>query len=94
MGLAVLPARLKNELVEVEKYLLGEENQMADYHLPWADEMHQRYDKELTTENVNDIVQKEVGHIFLRVLEDAGVFKRTEQGQNAFKQFIATIIGA
>jgi UDPglucose--hexose-1-phosphate uridylyltransferase len=88
MGLAVLPARLKTELVQVEKYLLNEGNQIADYHTPWAEEMKQHYGKELAAATVTEIIQKEVGYKFLRVLEDAGVFKRTKEGQKAFQKFI------
>lgn len=91
MGLAVLPSRLKTELAEVEKYLLGEPNQIAGYHLPWADEMKDRYKEKITPLTVEKIVQKEVGFKFLRVLEDAGVFKRNEQGQRAFRKFISTL---
>ncbi|MCT2885791.1 UDP-glucose--hexose-1-phosphate uridylyltransferase, partial [Lentilactobacillus parabuchneri] len=42
MGRAILPARLKTEMKEVQKYVLGEDNQIADYHKPWADELKQR----------------------------------------------------
>ncbi|MEQ7215494.1 UDP-glucose--hexose-1-phosphate uridylyltransferase [Enterococcus asini] len=89
MGLAVLPPRLATELTEVEHYLLGEDNQIADYHLEWADELKERYD--FTTENVEAIVQKEVGLVFAKVLEHAGVFKRDEVGQAAFDRFVQTL---
>jgi UDPglucose--hexose-1-phosphate uridylyltransferase len=92
MGLAVLPARLKTELQEVEKFLLDESNQIADYHTPWANEMNIRYAGKITAETVTDIVQKEVGYKFLRVLEDAGVFKRSEEGQKAFQRFIHSLV--
>jgi len=90
MGLAVLPARLKIELKEVEKYLLNEPNTIEDYHVTWADELKSCYQQHLTAGNVSEIVQKEVGLIFLRVLEDAGVFKRDQLGRQAFKRFIST----
>ena len=86
MGLAVLPPRLKTELVEVEKYVLNQANEIADYHRPWADEMKVHYT--FTTENATAIVRQEVGKIFEQVLADAGVFKRNEQGQAAFMRFI------
>jgi len=89
MGLAILPPRLKTELEEVEKYLLEEENEMASYHKEWADSIKTHH--QLTKENVNEVVQKEVGQVFKRVLEDAGVFKRDEQGQAGFKRFIDTL---
>ncbi|MDT2810813.1 UDP-glucose--hexose-1-phosphate uridylyltransferase [Enterococcus asini] len=89
MGLAVLPPRLATELTEVERYLLGEDNQIAAYHLDWADELKERYD--FTRENVEAIVQKEVGLVFAKVLEHAGVFKRDEVGQAAFDRFVQTL---
>lgn len=88
MGLAVLPARLKIELKEVEKYILDEENSIAEYHVKWADELKAKYAKEITAKTVSDIVKKETGYIFLRVLEDAGVFKRNEAGKAGFEKFI------
>jgi len=88
MGLAVLPARLKTELKEVEKYILDEENSIAEYHVKWADELKAKYEKEITAQTVSDIVKKETGYIFLRVLEDAGVFKRNEAGKAGFERFI------
>ncbi|MEL5940205.1 UDP-glucose--hexose-1-phosphate uridylyltransferase, partial [Tetragenococcus halophilus] len=90
MGLAILPPRLKTELEEVEKYLLEEENKMASYHKKWADSIKMNH--QLTKENVNEVIQKELGQVFKRVLEDAGVFKRDEQGQAGFKRFIDTCL--
>lgn len=89
MGLAVLPPRLATELNEVEHYLLDKENELAEYHQEWADQMKRNYS--FSSENVTEIVQKEVGLIFEQVLTDAGVFKRDEQGQKAFKRFIETL---
>ncbi|SHJ69822.1 UDP-glucose--hexose-1-phosphate uridylyltransferase [Propionispora hippei] len=91
MGLAVLPARLEWELKEVEHFLLGREHRVADYHLAWAEELAQRYKGTVTPDNAEAIVRREVAAKFLRVLEDAGVFKRNEAGMAAFKQFIATL---
>lgn len=89
MGLAVLPPRLKDELKEVEKYLLNEENTIADYHQKWAEAIKAKH--QLTKENVESIIQEEVGQVFAKVLEDAGVFKRTQAGQQAFQRFIDTL---
>ena len=86
MGLAVLPPRLATELVEVEKYLLEEENQIADYHVEWADTLKSTHT--FTKENAREILYNEVGLVFARVLEDAGVFKRNEEGQAAFQRFL------
>lgn len=91
MGLAVLPARLKSELAEVEKYLLRQENNLNEYHLAWADDMLKRYGSDITPDSVNGIVQKEVGYKFLRVLEDACVFKRNSEGQEAFLRFMQNL---
>ncbi|WP_339060985.1 UDP-glucose--hexose-1-phosphate uridylyltransferase [Tepidibacillus marianensis] len=88
MGLAVLPARLATELVEIEKFLLGESQEVREYHLPWAIELQERYGTSINRDSVTEIVRKEVGFKFLRCLEDAGVFKRDEKGQTAFRRFI------
>lgn len=86
MGLAVLPPRLKDELQEVERYLVGEENTMAAYHKEWADQI--KAAQTITKSSVHEVVQQEVGNVFARVLEDAGVFKRDAAGNAAFKRFI------
>lgn len=86
MGLAVLPPRLATELEEVRAYLLDQPNQIAAYHIPWAQEMKETYT--ITEENVTEIVYQEVGGIFAKVLEYAGVFKRDASGQAAFMRFI------
>ncbi len=88
MGLAVLPARLIPELKEVEKYILGKEHEIAEYHRDWAEQLRQKYKEQAHTENIGDIIKKEVTFKFMRVLEDAGVFKRNEQGMAAFIRFI------
>lgn len=89
MGLAVLPPRLESELKEVEKYLLNEENTIADYHITWADQLKAM--NQITSENVTKVVQTAVGTVFARVLEDAGVFKRDVEGQEGFTRFINTL---
>ncbi|WP_010676873.1 UDP-glucose--hexose-1-phosphate uridylyltransferase [Bacillus timonensis] len=85
MGLAVLPARLKTELLEVEKYVIGETDSVNPIHQEWAEEL-KAYTP--TKEDVHELVKREVGKKFMRVLEDAGVYKRDEAGQTAFKRFI------
>ena len=89
MGLAVLPPRLEPELKEVEKYLLNEANEIAEYHVAWADELKRV--NTITQENVTEVVQKAVGAAFARVLEDSGVFKRDVEGQEGFTRFINTL---
>ncbi|MCT4398506.1 UDP-glucose--hexose-1-phosphate uridylyltransferase [Pediococcus ethanolidurans] len=86
MGRAILPARLKAELLEVQRYLLKQSNEMKPYHKKWADQLQEKY--QFTADNVQEIVDQEVGRVFLRVLEDAGVFKQTTDGQTGFMKFI------
>lgn len=90
MGLAILPPRLKSELEEVEKYLLGLDNMIADYHLDWAHELKEKYPV-IQEKNVKELVQHEVGQVFARILEDAGVYKRDVEGKTAFMRFIKTV---
>ncbi|WP_164217782.1 UDP-glucose--hexose-1-phosphate uridylyltransferase [Virgibacillus sp. YIM 98842] len=87
MGLAVLPARLKEELAEIRKELIGEESQIASYHQPWADELKEKYGTLPDSKEADDVLEKEVGNKFARVLEDAGVFK----DHDAFERFIHTL---
>ena len=86
MGLAILPPRLKKELAEVEHYLLDEPHQLDISHQKWADELKRT--KKITKETVGEIIEDAVGSVFLRVLEDAGVYKQTSEGKSAFKRFI------
>lgn len=87
MGLAILPPRLKAELAEVKKYLLGLDSQVAAYHQPWADRLKAEH-PDVTEERAEEIIRASVGQIFARVLEDAGVYKRTPEGQVAFMRFV------
>lgn len=93
MGLAVLPARLKKELEGVRTAILTgadlRQDETLGKHADWVDELRQRYD--FTPENTEDILRQEVGAVFTRVLEDAGVFKRNDAGQQAFGRFLAAI---
>ncbi|MBR1987003.1 MAG: UDP-glucose--hexose-1-phosphate uridylyltransferase [Mogibacterium sp.] len=91
MGLAVLPARLRDELAAVEKGLLEGRDLTEDPatapHAEWAAGITAEH-PELNAENAGEILQQEVGKVFAAVLEDAGVFKRTENGRAAFGRFI------
>ncbi|HEM4055357.1 TPA: UDP-glucose--hexose-1-phosphate uridylyltransferase [Streptococcus suis] len=87
MGLAILPPRLKTELAEVKKYLLGQASQVAAYHQPWADRLKAEH-PDVTEERAEEVIRASVGQIFARVLEDAGVYKRTLDGQAAFLRFV------
>lgn len=93
MGLAILPPRLKTELAEVTKYLLDQPNQMVENHRSWADEIKDRH-ADINVNNVQAVVQDEVGQVFARVLADAGVFKDDAAGQAGFRRFIAALAKA
>ncbi|MBO5544079.1 MAG: UDP-glucose--hexose-1-phosphate uridylyltransferase [Oscillospiraceae bacterium] len=92
MGLAVLPARLLEELDALKTAMLrGEDlrqNALTAAHADWAEEILRRRD--FTEENAESVLQEEVGAVFERVLEDAGVFKRDEAGRAAFRRFLKT----
>ena len=88
MGLAILPPRLKEEVEQVAAYLVGEGISIADYHQEWADELKESNPDLKDKIQALEIVQESVGKIFARVLEDAGVYKQTEEGQAAFMRFV------
>lgn len=94
MGLAVLPSRLKEELEILADYLVeGKDirsNEKIEKHADWVEAFRGKYDA-FTSENVMDILKKEVGITFTHVLEDAGVYKCTEEGRKAFTKFIKTL---
>ena len=91
MGLAVLPARLKAELQALEEAILSgaELSGELEKHAHWVNELQQKH--HFTAENVSDILKAEVGVVFAKVLEHAGVFKRSPEGQAAFRRFIDTV---
>ena len=93
MGLAVLPARLKGELKELADVLVSggdlRGSESIAKHADWAEELKTRYT--FTADNVEGILQDEVGKVFARVLEDAGVYKCTPEGRAAFETFIASV---
>ena len=88
MGLAVLPARLKGELAELEKAILSGSLLTGELekHAPWVEELKTRYT--FTAENTASILREEVGQVFAKVLEHAGVYGRNEAGQASFQRFI------
>lgn len=93
MGLAVLPARLKREMAMLEDAILtGQDirsNPEIEKHAEWAAEWKDKYD--LTEENIHSVIQDEIGRVFVKVLECAGVYKRTEEGRKAFERFLRTL---
>jgi len=97
LGLAVLPGRLVNELKELSYYIVNRsrieelndrENLLK--HKEWCLEIINSY-SDINEKNVEEIMQKEVGLRFLKVLEDAGVYKRDKRGREAFDKFINTL---
>lgn len=94
MGLAVLPARLKKEMELLAEYILAgkdiRENPELLKHADWTEEFLPRY-ADIREDNIMEILQEEIGKVFVAVLEDAGVYKCTPQGQAAFERFIRSI---
>ena len=93
MGLAVLPARLKEELAAVADSLVSgsdlRASALTEKHADWAERFQTKYT--ITRENALDIVQRETGLVFAQVLEHAGVYKRSNEGREAFLRFLKTI---
>lgn len=90
MGLAILPPRLKTELADVRAFLLDKEelSQVETMHQAWAEDLKANYHPTTETE-AQEIVEKSLGDIFTRILEDAGVFKTDDDGRTGFEQFIS-----
>ena len=93
MGLAVLPARLKAELKELEELIVSggdiSASETCAKHAPWVEELKTRYT--FTPENTEGILRQEVGVVFMKVLEHAGVFKRDDAGRAAFLRFAGSV---
>ena len=93
MGLAVLPARLKDEIADMKSAILGgrdfSESESTAKHKAWFEAFCSNYN--FTEENTEDILKKEIGKTFVRVLSDAGVYKNTAEGRKAFLRFIRSI---
>ena len=94
MGLAVLPSRLKKEMELLAECLVNGKD-ISDYeelkkHEAWVCQFIEKYD-EITKDNVIGILKEEIGQVFVKVLEDAGVYKCTEEGREAFERFISTL---
>ncbi len=91
MGLAVLPARLKGEMELLKEYILAgkdiRSNDQIEKHADWVDEFLPSY-PDVNSENIEHIIEQEVGKVFCQVLEDAGVYKCTADGLEAFRRFI------
>ncbi len=91
MGLAVLPARLKDEMEALSEAILEKKdlrsNEALEKHADWAEEFLPKYEK-IDASNITDILHQEIGNVFMQVLEDAGVYKQTKEGQEAFMRFV------
>lgn len=94
MGLAVLPARLKGEMELLKEYILEKKdissNETIEKHASWVAEFLPSY-PEVNAENIDHILEEEVGKVFVKVLEDAGVYKCTEKGRTDFMRFLNTL---
>jgi UDPglucose--hexose-1-phosphate uridylyltransferase len=94
MGLAVLPSRLKGELEELADAIVNHKDirsmESIAKHADWVDEFMAHYE-DVNASNVEAVLQQEVGKVFCQVLEDAGVYKCTEEGLQAFRRFIAAL---
>lgn len=94
MGLAVLPSRLKQEMELLAEYILEKKdirrNEQLEKHADWVEEFLPRY-REVNKSNVMNILQEEIGRVFVAVLEDAGVYKCTPDGFQAFLRFVETL---
>ncbi len=94
MGLAVLPARLKNEMALLQDAILENKDikndEVLSKHYDWAEEIRAKYDL-ITKENIDKIIKDEIGLVFAKVLEHAGVYKRTPEGISAFKKFAESV---
>ncbi len=94
MGLAVLPARLKDEIAELKAAMLSGENISSNEkiasHAAWAEELKAKH-TDINDKNIDKIIEDEIGIVFAKVLEHAGVYKRSEEGIKAFKRFIESV---
>ena len=94
MGLAVLPARLKEEMAVLKDCLLNgkdvRQNDMVAKHGDWADMIKEKY-ADINEENADRILQDEIGYVYAGILEQCGVFKRDEAGRQAFSRFIEAV---
>lgn len=100
MGLAVLPARLKGEMGQLKEAILSGADIRAEEalakHADWAEEFCAKYERmgtKMDASNIDGIIDKEIGLVFLQVLEDAGVYKRTAEGMEAFGRFLEAVNG-
>ncbi len=94
MGLAVLPARLKEEMEHLAAAILSgadiRQDEELEKHADWVEQFLPKYE-DVNRDNIMEILHHEIGHVFMQVLEDAGVYKRDEEGQKAFDRFTGSL---
>ena len=94
MGLAVLPSRLKGEMAALEQAMLENRDISSDEqlakHAEWAEDIKKRH-PDINSGNISGIIRDEIGHVFAKVLEHAGVYKRTPEGTAAFIRFAESV---
>ena len=90
----MLPARLKTEMAELKQAILSGSDLRADEalskHADWVEQFLPKYEK-VDASNIDGIIEDEIGQVFLHVLEDAGVYKRTPEGREGFMRFVAAV---
>ena len=95
MGLAILPSRIKSEMALLARCIIeGKDIRSFDEllkHADWAEEFIPKYEGKINEENVDEILKAEIGKVFVKVLEDAGVFKRDKKGREYFMKFIESV---
>ena len=93
MGLAVLPSRLKTEFEALSDYILNgkdiRSNETIAKHAEWVEKFLPDY--QITSENIQSVLEIETGKVFAKILECCGVFKRDDKGQNAFEKFLNSL---
>lgn len=95
MGLAILPSRLKKEMELIKEYVLSgrnlRENEELCKHADWMETVLKKYGSKINANTIDEILKEEIGLVFMGVLEDAGVFKNTEEGRKYFLRFIDSL---
>ena len=98
MGLAILPARLKEQGAQIAEILAGqrpntsrEEGSPLAVHAEWIDQLIAKYGTSMAPQDANNTVKQEIGIVFSHVLENAGVFKQDKEGQAAFLRFMQSV---
>ncbi len=93
MGLAVLPSRLKTEMAELAKAMINGDdisnNEKLSKHYEWSEMIKAKHN--ITADNIDDILKEEIGIVFTEILEQCGVFDRTDEGKKQFVKFLENV---